>query len=62
MIRIYSLSGRLITEKRVRGFFGPNDLKIDGELAGIANGIYIATIDVDDSVFDKFKFGLLNRF
>ncbi len=62
LIRIYSLSGRLITEKRVRGFFGPNDVKIDGELAGVANGIYIATIDVDNSVFDKFKFGLLNRF
>jgi M6 family metalloprotease-like protein len=62
VIRVYSLSGRLITEKRVRGFFGPNDVKIDQEFAGIANGIYIATIDVDNSVFDKFKFGLLNRF
>jgi M6 family metalloprotease-like protein len=62
VIRIYSLSGRLITEKRIAGFFGPNDVQIDQELAGLANGIYIATINVDNSVFDKFKFGLLNRF
>jgi M6 family metalloprotease-like protein len=62
IIRIYSLSGRLITEKRVTGFFGPNDVRIDEELAGVANGIYFATIDVDNNLFDKFKFGLINRF
>jgi M6 family metalloprotease-like protein len=62
VIRIYSLSGRLITEKRVAGFFGPNDVKIDRDLSSEANGIYIVTIDVDNRVFDKFKFGLLNRF
>ncbi len=62
VIRVYSLAGRLITEKRVTGFFGPNDVRIDRELVGEANGIYIATIDVDNIVFDKFKFGLLNKF
>lgn len=62
VIRVYSLAGRLITEKRVTGFFGPNDVRIDRNLAGEANGIYIATIDVDNVVFDKFKFGLLNKF
>jgi M6 family metalloprotease-like protein len=62
IIRIYSLSGRLVMEKRVTGSFGPNDIRIDRELSREANGIYIATINVDNSVFDKFKFGLLNRF
>lgn len=62
IIRIYSLSGTLVTEKRVAGFFGPNDIRIDRELAGEANGIYIATINVDNHAFDKFKFGLLNKF
>jgi len=61
-VRIYSLSGRLITEKRVKGLFGPNDLRVDQDLSGEANGIYFATIDVDNRIFDKFKFGLLNRF
>jgi M6 family metalloprotease-like protein len=62
VIKIYSLSGRRITTKRVTGSFGPNDIRIDRELSGQANGIYFATIDVDNIVFDKFKFGLLNRF
>jgi hypothetical protein len=62
VIRVYSLSGRLVAEKRVMGFFGPNDIRIDEDLRGKANGIYIATIEVDNSVFDKFKFGLLNEF
>jgi M6 family metalloprotease-like protein len=62
VIRIYSLSGRLITEKKCRGFFGQNDLRIDQELSREANGIYIATINVEDRIFNKFKFGLLNKF
>ena len=62
VIRVYSLSGSLVAEKRVTGFFGPNDVRIDEELKGKANGIYMVTIEVDDSVFDKFKFGLLNEF
>jgi hypothetical protein len=62
IIRIYSLSGSLVTEKKVTGFFGPNDIRVDEELSGKANGIYIATIEVDNSVFGKFKFGLLNKF
>jgi M6 family metalloprotease-like protein len=61
-VRIYSLSGRLITEKRIAGHFGPNDIRIDEELSREANGIYIATINVQDRVFNKFKFGLLNKF
>jgi len=61
-VRIYSLSGRLITEKRVKGSFGPNDIRIDRDLSGEANGIYFAIIDVDNRIFDKLKFGLLNRF
>jgi hypothetical protein len=62
LIRIYSLSGRLITEKRVTGSFGPNDIRVDRDLSGEANGIYFATIDVNNIASDKFKFGLLNRF
>lgn len=61
-VRIYSLSGRLITEKTVPGAFGPNDIRVDEELSGEANGIYLATIEVDNTVFDKLKFGLLNKF
>jgi len=62
VIRVFSLSGRLITEKRIIGYSGPNDVRIDQELAREANGIYIVTINVDDRVFDKLKFGLLNKF
>jgi len=62
VIRVFSLSGRLITQKRIVGYFGPNDVRIDQELARVANGIYMVTINVDNRVFDKFKFGLLNRF
>jgi M6 family metalloprotease-like protein len=62
VVRIYSLSGSLVTEKRVTGFFGPNDVRVDRELADEANGVYIATIEVDNDIFDKFKFGLLNDF
>jgi len=62
VIRIYSLSGSLVTEKRVTGLFGPNDIRIDRELSRQANGVYIATIEVENNIFDKFKFGLLNGF
>jgi len=62
LIKVFSLSGRLISEKRVMGNFGPNDIRIDEDLTGVANGIYIVTINVDDRVFDKLKFGLLNKF
>ena len=62
LIKVFSLSGRLVSEKRVRGNFGPNDIRIDEDLTGVANGIYFVTINVDDRVFDKLKFGLLNKF
>jgi len=44
------------------GDLGLNDIRIDEDLTGVANGIYIVTINVDDRVFDKLKFGLLNKF
>ncbi|MEO0292918.1 MAG: FG-GAP-like repeat-containing protein [candidate division WOR-3 bacterium] len=62
IIRIYSLSGRLVTEKRIKGNSGQNEVRIDEELTKEANGIYVATINVDDKCFRKIKFGLLNRF
>ncbi len=62
VIKVFSLSGRLITEKRVTGHFGPNDVRIDRDLSREANGIYMVTINVEDKVFDKFKFGLIKRF
>jgi M6 family metalloprotease-like protein len=62
LIKVFSLSGRLITEKRISGQLGPNDIRIDQDLAGEANGIYLVTINIDDTVFDKLKFGLLNKF
>jgi hypothetical protein len=62
LIKVFSLSGRLISQKRVMGNLGLNDIRIDEDLTGVANGIYIVTINVDDRVFDKLKFGLLNKF
>lgn len=62
LIKVFSLSGRLISEKRVTGNLGPNDIRIDEDLEAEANGIYLVTINVDDRIFDKLKFGLLNKF
>lgn len=62
VIRVYSLSGRLITEKMVAGHFGPNDIRIDRELSGEANGVYFATIEVAGKASRKLKFGVLNKF
>jgi len=61
-VRIYSLSGRLISEKSVAGAFGANDIRVDRELSGEANGIYFATIEIDNKIFNKLKFGLLSKF
>ena len=57
ILRVFSLSGRLVAEEKVTGDFGINDRTI--VLSNQANGVYIATIKIDKSIFDKKKFAIL---
>ncbi len=57
ILRIYSLSGRLVRQTIVSGYSGINDEEVS--LYREANGVYIATIEVSNSIFDKKKFAIL---
>jgi len=57
ILRIYSLSGRLVIDRKISGYSGINDLEVN--LSGEANGVYIATIEVNNNLFDKKKFAIL---
>jgi len=57
VLRIYSLSGRIVAERKTPGLFDINDIPID--LSREANGVYIATIEVDNKLLDKKKFAIL---
>lgn len=56
-LRVYSLSGRLVVDEEVEGFSGINDHEVN--ISREANGVYIATIEVNDNLFDKKKFAIL---
>jgi hypothetical protein len=57
ILRVYSLSGRLIINEEISGYSGINDLEVN--ISREANGVYIATIEVNDNLFDKKKFAIL---
>lgn len=56
-LRVYSLSGRLVIERKISGYFGINDEEVN--ISSEANGVYIATIEVGNKLFDKKKFAVL---
>lgn len=57
ILRVYSLSGRLVVDEEVEGNSGLNDHEVN--ISREANGVYIATIEIDDNIFEKKKFAIL---
>jgi M6 family metalloprotease-like protein len=57
ILRVYSLSGRLVVDEEVVGNSGINDHVVN--ISREANGVYIATVEVGDNILEKKKFAIL---
>lgn len=56
-LKVYSLSGRLVAEKSVTGEYDINDVPLN--ISSQINGVYIAVIEINDSISEKKKFAVL---